>query len=269
MGIEKIDKYDYLLVSYHKSGRTWLRILLSKLLCKHFNIKDKKNKDLYFWLKKLYKYNNNVPKILVKTDYAHDRILSGWDCYPEEMDTSKNQYKDKKIIFLVRNPKSLIVSGYFHKTKRESSKKVFEGTLSEYVKTRKGGIDCIINFYNIWINQKHIFKDFLLVRYEDLSSDPNHELKKIIKFLNIDNVSEKHIGRSIEFASFKNMLKMEKTNYFKTESVKPINRDDRESYKVRQGKVDGYLDYLSEEEVAYLDKKINEKLDPLFGYNNE
>ena len=41
---------------------------------------------------------------------------------------------------------------------------------------------------------------------------------------------------------------------------------DPETFKVRKGKVGGYVDYLDAKEIEYLDNKIEADLDPIFGY---
>ena len=46
----------------------------------------------------------------------------------------------------------------------------------------------------------------------------------------------------------------------------PRDKDNPDSYKVRKGKVGGYRDYFTDEEVAAIDARLAETLDPLFGY---
>ena len=49
--------------------------------------------------------------------------------------------------------------------------------------------------------------------------------------------------------------------------MKPRDKDNPDSYKVRRAKVGGYRDYFSDEEVASIDNKLAETLDPMFKYD--
>ena len=40
-----------------------------------------------------------------------------------------------------------------------------------------------------------------------------------------------------------------------------------EKFKVRKGKVRGYLEYLSEDEIFKMDEMINSTLNPIYNYN--
>jgi hypothetical protein len=54
---------------------------------------------------------------------------------------------------------------------------------------------------------------------------------------------------------------------FMTRAFQPADPDDPETFKVRKGKVGGYVDYLGEAEIEFLGRKIREELDPEFGYS--
>jgi hypothetical protein len=51
--------------------------------------------------------------------------------------------------------------------------------------------------------------------------------------------------------------------------LRPGSLDDEESFKTRRGKVGGFADYLSPEDVAFVEEKVRGELDPLFGYPEE
>ena len=48
--------------------------------------------------------------------------------------------------------------------------------------------------------------------------------------------------------------------------LRDANQQDAESFKTRKGKVRGYVDYLTPEQVEYLNQKMCEKLPRLYGY---
>ena len=67
-----------------------------------------------------------------------------------------------------------------------------------------------------------------------------------------------------------NSKKMEQEKFFKGSGarVKPGDKDNPQSFKVRKAKVGGYRDYFTDEQCAQLDVMVAE-LDPIFGYGGE
>jgi len=176
---------------------------------------------------------------------------------------------------MVRDPRDVIVSSYFEMKNRgvlfgdnphEKRKAVFEGTLSEFIQRKEGGFDTIIKYYNIWAENQHVPKGFLLVRYEDLKTKPIEGLRRILNFLGLSEVSEEIIQDATDFASFDNMRKMESEGKFQDDMLKPADKTNPDTYKTRIGKVRGYLDYLSEKEIAILDQKLSTQLSNTYGY---
>ena len=96
---------------------------------------------------------------------------------PENLPHSLRQYQDKDVIFLVRDPRDVIVSLYFHQTKR---KNLFSGSLSEYIYQDVGSIDTIIAYYNLLARSHSLARNTLFLRYEDIYENPVRELRKVL-----------------------------------------------------------------------------------------
>jgi hypothetical protein len=81
------------------------------------------------------------------------------------------------------------------------------------------------------------------------------------------DVSEQQINEAVEFAAYDNMKKMEQDKFFKGSGarVKPGDKDNPQSFKVRKAKVGGYRDYFTDEQCEQLQQMVAE-LDPMFGY---
>ncbi|MEW5871982.1 MAG: sulfotransferase domain-containing protein [Chloroflexota bacterium] len=257
---------DAYLLSYPKCGRTWLRLMMGRAISRHLALPE--DEDILF-LRDARKFPPGIPRITVIHD---DRPMLKT---PGELEASKTKYRGKKIIFLVRDPRDVIVSSYFEMSKRghifgdnpyENRKAVFEGSLSDFINQPVGGFDTILAYYNIWARNRHIPKGFLLVRYEDLRADPQAHLRQALDFLGLTAVNEETITEALEFASFENMRKMEAEKKFQSGILNPADQQDGDSYKTRKGKVHGFVDYLSEDEVAALNQKMQEQLSDFFGY---
>lgn len=63
-------------------------------------------------------------------------------------------------------------------------------------------------------------------------------------------------------------LEQKKTFWLSGGRMVPKDASNPHSYKVRRGKVGGYRDYFSEEEIAEIDTQIDARLWPVFGYGS-
>jgi hypothetical protein len=256
---------DVYLISYPKCGRTWLRLMIGKSVAQHFSLLE--NEDMLFlrWPKKIHP---DIPHITV---IHEDRPMLK---SPEELQTTKTKFAEKKIILLVRDPRDVIVSSYFEMKKRaqifgdnpyEQRSASFHGSLEEFINQEQGGFNTILKYYNIWADNRQIPKDLLLVRYEDMRAEPQKELRKVIDFLGLSIISDEILSHAVEYASFDNMRNMEKDGKFSSGMLKPASAADKDSYKTRRGKIKGFVDYLDEKEIENLNQKMLE-FSNFYGY---
>lgn len=257
---------DVYLISYPKCGRTWLRLMIGKAIVQHFNLPES---EAALFLQDRTKLHPEVPRIAVIHD---DRPMLK---SPGELERSKSRFKDKKVIFLVRDPRDVIVSSYFEMVKRsqlfgenpyEERQATFDGSLREFIDRSHGGFDTILEFYNIWAENRRVPRGFLLVRYEDLKRDPCKELRRVLDFLDLTEISDQTICEAVEYASFENMRKLEEQGKFSAGMLKPADREDVNSYKTRKGKIGGYREYLSQNEIERLNEKMLASLSSFYSY---
>lgn len=252
-GTPPLEPSEYYLVSYPKSGRTWLRCLIGRTFQTLFEL-DGAN---ILEIEKFATCNPRIPQICATHD---DNPM--WKT-PNELESSKAKYKNSKILFLVRDPRDTVVSLYFHRNRR---KKTYSGTLSQFIREPRGGLDTIMTFLNTWADNRAVPRSFLLVRYEALRQDTAGQLRGVMGYLGFPNISDEIIQDAIDYCSFENMHKMEQSDALKSPKLRPKNQHDRHSFKTRQGVVGGYQQYYSPSEIEYLDKQVAEKLSPYFGY---
>lgn len=251
--MKKTEDIDVFLISFPKCGRTWLRLMLGMAIAKHFNLEHPDLISAIVDLQPLARLHPDIPKICVTHD---DKPL--WK-KAVMLNESKEEYKNAKVIFLVRDPKDAIVSSYFQKTKRYVGKKhgAYEGELSAYIREEVGSLDSLLAFYNIWAANRHIPKDFLLVRYEDMHVNIQKELQRTLSFIGLNNISDDIIKEAIKFASFDNMRRMEEEGKLAVR-LQPGDSKDPESYKTRKGKVGGYTEYLTQDDIEYINQRMRE-----------
>lgn len=245
------------LISYPKTGRTWLRMLMKTALHQHLGIRE--NDPLEF--NELTKVDSRIPRIsVVHDDEPH------WK-KPSELTQNKAKwYNDKKVILLVRDPRDTMVSLYIQMTKRWKVFTDTDKTINEFIWQEKGALKSMIRYYNIWADNREVPKDLLMIRYEDIHSQPLECLKESIEFIGVGDVHEDTFDKAIETNRLEKLKKREASGEFTTHRLQPGVKNDPESMKMRKGKVGGYHEYLSNDESLKIRDYTYEHLDPWYGY---
>ena len=100
------------IISYPKSGRTWLRALIGKYLSKKHNLPNKKLLETEYITKV-----SNIPIARFTHDGAEWtqgnplKLLLHIEYY--NLPKNKSKYKNKNVILLQRDIKDTVVSAYF------------------------------------------------------------------------------------------------------------------------------------------------------------
>ena len=244
--ILRLRSPEVYVISYPKTGRTWLRALLGKALCEMNDLGEERILDT--------EYVTSASGVSLAT-FSHDGSeMSAGRSY-KELSADKSHYADKKVIILVRDVRDTIVSAYFQATKRIF---VFEESLSSFIRSDRYGVKKILTFYNNWYINKDVPNDFLFIRYEQIHENPGLILEQSLKFLGMEEMDREATQKAVNFSSFNNLKRLESENYFKSPRLAPIDNNDNESYKVRSGQVGGYREYLSAKDVQYIDELVSE-----------
>jgi hypothetical protein len=252
---------DCYILSFPKCGRTWLRVMLAKALSLHFL--DKRDISVHLEPLKVMRVGaGKGPGIR----FRHDGSSAVGTIIKERTKKYYQKYRRKKVIFLVRDPRDVMVSYYFHLTQR--TKSAYQRSKSWFIRDPSIGVDFLIKFMNGWYEYRHVPSGFLLVRYEDLHQDPAGELRRVMVFLGLSDVSEEVIKRSVEYAEFDNMRRMSLNEFKNLDMIAPTDPDNPQSFKIREGKVGSYVKHLSAQDIAYIDDKMITELSSFFGYHD-
>ncbi len=251
-------------VSFGKSGRTWVRALLSRFYQQTHGLADRH----LLVFDNLHRKNRAIPKIF----FTHDNYLKDFTGHGD----SKADYYDKKVVLLVCNPADVAVSQYFQwKFRMRPRKKTInqyptgagEVGIFDFVMRPQSGLKRIVDFMNLWAKEAERIRELHVVRYEDLCRAPEETLGRLLEFIGTPGSAEQ-LADAVEFASLDNMRKLETKRVFwlSGSRMAPADRSNPNSYKVRRAKVGGYRDYFDDGEVAQIDAMIGERLSPFFGY---
>jgi len=248
---------DAIVLSIGKSGRTWLRVLINKYISLAF--------DLPFGLDDLSRLKSGIPCI----QYTHEL----WEHLSKASFTQKclgkyliadDMLLTKKVVLLYRDPRDVLVSLYFHKSRRSDRKMHME--LSEFMGNSQDGIHRIVEVLNIWRQRLLSHPCCHFISYEALQRDTYGILAELIRFIGLEPLNEEKARQAVKFAAFSNMQQMEAKGEFGSQILKPSDPDDPDSYKVREGKVGGYRKHFTQGQLDYLDRAVA-RLDPFFGYS--
>lgn len=244
---------DCYLLSYPKTGRTWVRVMMGQLLARHFGHGQLAQVELGARMPRY----AGVPHIVAKHDGTPQKKTAA------EIDPDRSEYRDCRVILLVRDLRDTVVSNYFQVTRREIR---YSGDISSYVRWPRGSFDGMLRYYNVWAEQRRVPQAFLLVRYEDLHEDAPRQLRRIAEFLQLREVSDASVAGAVEYASFGAMKNREASRAADASVLAPGKAGDAESFKTRKGRIGGYAEYLAPDDIAWLNRRIDAELDPYYGY---
>ncbi|TGD71591.1 sulfotransferase [Mangrovimicrobium sediminis] len=267
-GVEQYDKLrnaDIVVVSFGKSGRTWLRVMISHL----FRVKHGLPDNAILSFDNFHNLAPGVPKIF----FTHDNYIKD---FTGDFET-KQPFYDKRVVLLARDPRDVAVSQFFQWKFRIKPSKVAinnypprgsEISLFDFVTGDNGGsMHAVADYLNLWARESGKVRDFHLLRYEDLRAHTRDKLVELLAFMQVE-ASDAEIDAAVEYSSYENMKKMESQSTFRLAGgrMMPRDKDNPDSYKVRRAKVGGYRDYFTDEEVERIDRQLAETLDPLYDY---
>lgn len=230
-------------VSFPKSGRTWLELMIAKLqsIISGRHILD---------------YLNGRPRIIFGHGINNHELCRG---------IMPKCYRGKSVLLLVRDPRDIVVSHYYY---IKYNKKNFNDSLSDFIRwpvdDTRWGIEAAINYVNTWLESRHKLKSFHVVKYENLHKNIYLELINICNFLNL-KADKSQIRKAVEYASFSNMRIIEIMGELPWHGLNHKNGESRE-LKTRQGKIGGWREELNEEDKVYINEHMK-RLHYFYGYH--
>lgn len=249
-----LSEADAAVVSFPKSGRTFVRAMLARLYQRRFGIDERGLLEF----PTLRHAPPDAPRVLFT--HAGDAMRP-----PDQIRVDPSDYAGKKLVLLARHPADIAVSRYHHlkhRSRDKARRRLAEQPLESFVWAEQGGIPSIVAF----LNQFAALPGATTIRYEDFLADPAKSLKSLARAIGV-TADAKDIADAIEFGSLANLKKLERDGYFTSSRLQRARKGDAQSGKVRSGKSGGYRSELDAEAAARIDAYVRENLDPRFGYS--
>ena len=248
---------DVVIISFPKSGRTFVRAMLSRLFQRRFGIDERSLLEFPM----LQKAAPQVPRLLFT--HAGDAMRR-----PDQVHLDPKDYAHARVVLLARHPGDVAVSRHHHlrhRSRGRARRRLAEQPLDLFIWDERGGIPSIVRFMNLWAELSRQRKDVGIVRYEDFLVDPHATLKDLARQVGL-KVTQADVDDAVDFAHFGNLKEREREGYFTSARLQPSKAGDKRSSKVRVGGSGGYRKRLEAREVRKVDKYIADHLDPCFGY---
>jgi len=224
---------DTFIVSFPKSGNTWVRFLVANLL--------HPGEAVTF---------QNIERIIPDMHAQSKRFIRN---IPRPRIIKSHEYFDpsyRRVIYIVRDPRDVLLSSYnFHRKQRQipdncpleqyvtrflsgevwSSYASWSQNVSSWLATRRqlpaGGLfgnwrDSVSS----WLNSPMGSCDFLMLRYEAMLANPLRELTRIVAFLQID-VSPELLSQAVIRSSAGELRKLEQSQARKWILTKNTRQD--------------------------------------------
>lgn len=243
--LQRLAAADAVVVSFPKSGRTWLRYFLASYAAElsdgpivmqmvgddEFNDKRRlQGLPLIHFTHDYFDYFQDVPSV-------EPVVLDG------------DTYDSKPTLLLLRDPRDVVVSYFHHKSAREQ---VFSGNITDFVRSVNYGIECQSQFVLSLVARLAHRANVMLLSYERMLDSPSEQLRSV-GFLGFE-FHRAAAEQAQQAASFTAMQQVERS----AEQGNPLavsGWDGRtEALKVRQGRVGGWREEFSSELIAEISR---------------
>ena len=279
------------LTSYPKSGNTWVRSFLVSLL---YNKKNETNLEGL----------NNIPQYPLRSHFNNlldniddiNEVSSKWIISQKRINSDKknkffkthhalckigkfsftNYETSLGAIHIVRDPRNIINSILYHYSKKsflEAKEFMLDETRALGKKFDPNSPSVNQDMFTVlsswkthYLSWKNFKKNYLLIKYENLVSEPDKEFRKITKYLNDVmhiKIEEDKIDHAIKSNSFENLKKIENRDGFK-EAIKDKSSGEVKSF-FNLGPNNKWEKILDSEIKDEIEKKFNVEMKEL-GY---
>ena len=241
----KLQLADVVIVSFGKSGRTWLRVLLSRFFQLRFGLRP----SAFIGFDNLHRKNDGIPRVF----FTHDNYLRDFTGNTD----SKRDFYGKKVVLLVRQPGDVAVSQFHQwKFRMRPHKKGLnkypehgkEVDVFSFAMDEDAGLPKVIDFMNGWAREMPRLRAAADRPLRGSArATPAGQLRRVLEFMG-QQPTDAELADCVAFASVENMRKLEEKSAFwlAGSRMRPGDKANPDSFKVRRAKVGGYRDYFDD-----------------------
>lgn len=234
---------DIYVVSYPKSGATWMDFLLANINLKMSGI----DREVTF-----YNIHSLIPDVHFTRKIKEDALPFPGSRMIKSHSVLNLNYKN--VIYVVRDPRDVLVS-YFNFLSTFGN---YSGGIKEFIRSPNLGINAWCDHVSGWFDCSPIETRFIYIRYENLKSSPQNTLSETYRHLGFE-IDERILADAIASSSFERMKTLEmKYDYGGRDFAENIGF-------MRQGKHGGWKSVLDENDIKFINNVAERWLNK-FGY---
>ncbi len=200
---------DTFLVSYPKSGNTWIRFLVANFVYPAADVT-------------LLSADRLIPNV----DGQSKKYFKQMPCPRMIKSHYPFQHQYKRVIYVVRDPRDVVLSQYHYQIKRGVLP--VGAPVEPFVSWFVAGEVCPYGSWgeNVasWLAARRTNPNFVLIRYEDLLRQTSTELARMAKLLKVEPTSDR-LALAVERSTADRMRQLEKAEGSRWASTKGTRQD--------------------------------------------
>ncbi|XP_017835457.1 sulfotransferase 1E1-like [Drosophila busckii] len=248
---------DVFLVTYPKCGTTWMQelawLLLNQLDFERASSVCISERSVYL------EQSANSKKLPMNSIQSCDQMTSPRlikTHLPAQLLPRQVWQQKRKIIYVTRNPKDVVVSSYHFHVGLGHWAGDFDAYVNEFINNKIVYSSYWTHFVDFW-RMRHE-PNIFFVTYEQMKSDLQNVIEKLSEFLGVHSLSAQEMQQLMNHLTFDNMKQSKCTNL--TGFFKKIKNATDNFEFMRRGIVGAFNDELSENQKQKLDKCTSEIL---------
>ena len=238
-------RFALTVVSYPKSGRTWLEQLLLAALGHHLGLRF--GEDATYT--KIAAGADKIPLI----GFTH--AGGSWETAtltPAEIAAhAPRQIVGGRFVYLYRDPRDVLVSAYHHARNRSDI-----GWLrpQDMLDDPIVGLPKVVAFMNNWTRRVEDAPGRAMrLSYEALKAAPQQRLRELCRFMTLP-FSDDAIDKAIEDCRFERLQQREIAATGGNPWLAPVDPTNRNSFKFREGRSGSYKTFFDADQIKWIDE---------------
>ena len=241
---------DGAIASYPKSGRTWLRFILANYFKLVFDL------GLEVDLHSMFRVipNDQLDDVRGRRAFRFERQARMPFLFASHAAYRRSLFGGKRVLFMLREPKDLLVSAYFHKARHGGG---YDGGIKPFLRDPLHGLADYLRHSNRWAARLGAHHH-LATSYERLAADTEGVARAVLGLFEV-KLDAAALGEAIARSRFERMRALE------VEKGLPGHEYDRrqvDGLRVRKGKIGGFRDHLDEADIVFIDQGCRAGLSP-------
>lgn len=255
------DDITLFFVSYPKAGRTWVRYILSQLARAELG-------DSALASAILEEDTISTPRERLQFTHAFSQ-RDEFDA--QDLEVVADHISARPFVFLHRDPRDVVVSYFYERTKRSlKSRYATPSDLNDFARLPDIGLKRIVHFYNIWADRFDRSTCRLIVSYEDLHASPVETANRVFAAIFGVAAATASVEAALRNATFARMKEIERASFYGPaggqKRLRPYDVNDPNSYKVRKGRVGGYVSELDDTTRQFASDLLRSALHKAYAY---